>query len=93
VEKRSSADPGSRGFSRTDSGTNTPESHKARCKSPNASGGQPVEASYTANDECSQTSLTVKRYDSGVQGKGQTERFGSTTRESSVDSTPLGGSE
>ena len=53
VEKRSSADPGSRGLSRTDGRTNTLESHETRREGPYAPDRQPDEASYTAYDECS----------------------------------------
>jgi hypothetical protein len=66
MEKRSLTDPGSRGFSGTDDRTNTPESYETRSGGPNASDGQPDEASYTTHDERGQTSLTTERYDSGV---------------------------
>jgi hypothetical protein len=66
MEKRSLTDPGSRGLSRTDSRTSTPESHETRGEGPNAPDGQPDKASYTVHDECGQTSLTIECYDSGV---------------------------
>jgi hypothetical protein len=51
IEKRSLTDPRSRGLSRTDGRTNTPESYETRRKGPNASDRQPDEASYTAYDK------------------------------------------
>jgi hypothetical protein len=65
-------------LSRTDSKTNTPESYKTRGEVPNASDGQPDEASYTAHGERGQISLTTECYDSGVSGMDRTERFGHT---------------
>jgi hypothetical protein len=52
IEKRSLTDPGSRGLSRTDSRTNTPESHETYGEGPNAPNGQPGKASYTVHNKC-----------------------------------------
>jgi hypothetical protein len=51
IEKRSLTDPRSRGLSRTDSRTNTPESYETHSEGPNAPNGQPGKVSYTMYNE------------------------------------------
>jgi hypothetical protein len=72
--------------------THTSKGHKAYGKGPSSPNRQPSAASDPAYNERDQAGLAIKRDNSSLQRESETERFGPTAREPSVDLTPLAGS-
>jgi hypothetical protein len=89
IEESSSTDPRGRGLLRINNRTYTSKGHKAYGEGPSSPYRQSSAASDPAYNERDQAGLAIERDDSSLQRESETERFGPTAREPSLDSTPL----
>jgi len=89
MEESSPTDPRGRDLLRINNGTYTPKGHKAYGKGASIPDRHPSAASDPTYNERGQAGLAIKYHDISLQRESETEGFGPTAREPSVNSTPL----